>query len=286
MSVQIKAKFTRVLRRMALLGATAFLGNVAAAQANLTAMVPAKFKTAPVVVGMTATMPPVGSVDPATSEVVGIEAELARAVGRKLGVKVEIHNVAWDGLLASLPTGRFDLAASGITDTVARQQTMDFVDWYQSGAKLMVLKGNPKKVSGPESMCGLTLGAARATTFYRAMEAMAAKCGAKQTPVVATESTPAGLLLIKSGRVDVLAVDGLASIVYVKTNVDMDVLPGAQQNMTIRGAAFAKNNTALRDAWQAGLKAIIASGEYDEILNRFDASESAYKLATINAGTQ
>jgi polar amino acid transport system substrate-binding protein len=163
---------------------------------------------------------------------------------------------------------------------------MDFVDWYQSGAKLMVLKGNPKKVSGPESMCGLTLGAARATTFYRAMEAMAAKCGAKQTPVVATESTPAGLLLIKSGRVDVLAVDGLASIVYVKTNVDMDVLPGAQQNMTIRGAAFAKNNTALRDAWQAGLKAIIASGEYDEILNRFDASESAYKLATINAGTQ
>lgn len=285
MSLRIKAKFTQVLRCAALVGGAALLASAAAA-ADPASMVPAKYKSAPVIMGTTATMAPIESVDPATGQIVGVEPELARAVARKLNVKLEIQNVAWDGLLASMQSGRFDIAASGITDTMQRQQAMDFVDWYQSGSKLMVAKGNPKKVKGPETLCGLTLGAPRATTFYKALEAAASQCGSKVTPLVATESTPAGLLLLKSGRVDVLSVDALSAVGYLKSNPDLESATAEQENIGIRGVAFAKNNTALRDAWQAGLKAIIESGEYDEILKRFDASVLAYKKATINVPGQ
>jgi polar amino acid transport system substrate-binding protein len=229
-------------------------------------------------------MAPVESVDTATGEIVGFEPELARAIARRLNVKVEIQNVAWDGLLAGMQAGRFDIAMSGITDSPQRQQAMDFVDWYSSGAKLIVPKGNPKKVSGIDSLCGLTLAGVRATSFYKIMEAAAAKCGSKETPLIATDSTPAGLLLLKSGRADVLALDALASVGFLKVNPELESATENKLNPDIHGVAFAKTNAALRDAWQAGLNAIIDSGEYDAILKRFDSSDVAYKKATVNAG--
>ena len=281
----VKANFTQLIRCTAVVCVTAISANLAAA-ADLPGMVPAKYKSAAIVIGTTATMAPVESVDSATGEIVGFEPEFARAIGRKLNVKIEIQNVAWDGLLAGMQAGRFDIAMSGITDSVQRQQAMDFVDWYSSGTKMVVAKGNPRKVNGLDTLCGLTLGGVRGTSFYKAMEAAASKCGSKETPLIATESTPAGVLLLKTGRADVLALDALASVGILKANPDLESATASRINPDIHGVAFAKGNAALRDAWQAGLKAIIESGEYDEILKRFDSSEVAYKKASVNAGAQ
>jgi len=283
-SVYIKMQLTQAFRYAMLFGG-AFVMSAAAAS-DLTNIVPAKYKSAPIVIGTTATMAPVESVDPTTSQIVGFEPELARAIARKLNVKIEIQNVAWDGLLAGMQAGRFDIAMSGITDSLQRQQAMDFVDWYSSGARLIVLKGNPKHVTGLESLCGLKLAGVRSTSFYKTMEAASGKCGAKETPLMATDSTPAGLLLLKTGRADVLALDALAAVVFLKANPELESATPTPLNPDIHGVAFAKSNTALRDAWQAGLKSIIESGEYDEILKRFGSSAVAYKKSTINTGVQ
>lgn len=252
--------------------------------AELSGMVPERYRQEPVVIGTTATMPPVESVDASTGNVVGIEPDLARAIAGKLGVKVEIKNVAFDGLLAGMQAGRFDIAMSGLADTVQRQQAMDFVDWYVSGMRLVVKKGNPKKVTNGETLCGLTLGGPRNSTQYREMEALAKACKST-TMTVASESSPAGLVMLNAGRIDVYGVDSLSGPRYVASNPDVELVPGVFAEVT-RGAAFAKNNAALRDAWQAGLKAIIASGEYDRIMARWDASNAAYKQATINAASR
>ncbi|AJC21575.1 hypothetical protein RO07_15725 [Pandoraea pulmonicola] len=250
---------------------------------DLSGLVPEKYKGATVTVGTAATLPGVESVEPGTGRIVGVEPDLAYAVARKLGIKVEISNVAFDGLLASLQAGRYDVAMAGLADTVQRQQAMDFVDWYVSGLRLIVPKGNPKKVSGPGNLCGLTLGGARASTQLRQMERVAKDCGAKATPLVATDTTPAGLLLLNTGRVDVYAVDAMAAPGYVKAKPELELIAGEFFPL-VRGVGFAKDNTGLRDAWQAGLKAVIDSGEYDEILKRWGMSGIAYKQATINGG--
>jgi polar amino acid transport system substrate-binding protein len=252
--------------------------------ADLTNLVPGRYKTNPVVIGTTATMPPVESVDTATGKVIGFEADLAYAIGKKLGVKVEIQNVAFDGLLAGMQSGRFDIAMSGLADTVQRQQAMDFVDWYVSGVQLIVAKGNPKRVKNLETLCGLTLGGVRDATEYRVMQAVAARC-TQNTPLIPTENSPAGMILVKTGRVDVFCANFPSGARYVQANPDLELIPG-QFKVVNRGVAFAKTNTQLRDAWREGLKAIIESGEYDQIMERWDAKSAIYKGATINVATQ
>jgi len=268
---------------LAIMGLTmAFSSGVRSA--TLKDMVPEKYRDVPIVIGTTATMPPVESVDQQSGEVVGLEPDLAKAIAAKLGVQVQIKNVAFDGLLAGMQAGRFDIAMSGLADTVQRQQAMDFVDWYVSGVQLIVPKGNPKKVIALDSLCGLTLGGTRGSTELRRMEAVAKDCK-DHTPTVASENSPAGLLMLKTGRIDAYAVNYPSGEKYIANNPDAQLIPG-QFKVVNRGAAFAKSNAQLRDAWQAGLKAVIESGEYDKILERWGASSASYKGATVNVATQ
>ncbi|WP_164934996.1 ABC transporter substrate-binding protein [Bradyrhizobium zhanjiangense] len=283
MTIGNQSKFGRVLCILSLFAGTTLSTSTFAA--DLTSLAPDKYKSAPIIIGTTATMPPVESVDPATGQVIGIEADLARAIGKKLSVNVDIQNVAFDGLLAGMQAGRFDIAMSGLADTVQRQQAMDFVDWYVSGVQLIVPKGNPKKVTSLETLCGHTLGGTRASTEFRRMEAVAKNCGSTETALVATENSPSGLLSLKAGRVDVFAVNFPSGMSYVQANPELELVPG-QFKVIVRGVAIAKSNGGLRDAWQAGLKAIIDDGQYDEILKRWGAPDAAYKQATINAGTE
>lgn len=281
--MSVQHKFTRGIHGLAVFVAVACAG--AAHGADITQLVPAKYKTAPVVIGTTATMPPVESVDSVTSQVVGIEPDLARAIAKKLDIKIEIQNVAFDGLLVGMQAGRFDIAMAGLGDTVQRQQAMDFVDWYASGLQFIVLNGNPKKVAELDTLCGLVLGAPRASSPYRQLEAIVKDCASKETPLLATETSPAGLLLVKTKRVDAFAVDSVAAPNYAKANPELELVPG-QHFPLVRGVAFAKSNGGLRDAWQAGLKAVVDSGEYDEILKRWGVPDVSYKKVTINGGTQ
>lgn len=50
----------------------------------------------------------------------GFEVELAKAIGKKMGVKVTIVPTKWDSLIAGVGSGRFDLAMDNITATTAQ----------------------------------------------------------------------------------------------------------------------------------------------------------------------
>ena len=52
-----------------------------------------------------------------------------------------------------------------------------------------------------------------------------------------------------------------------------------------RTIAVAKDDTRLRDALQAALRAAIADGSYDRVLQRWGLSDAALHTAAINAGT-
>ena len=60
----------------------------------------------------------------------GVSVELARELGRALGRSVEIENIAFDGLIASLKTGKIDLIISSMTSTEQRAKSIDFSEPY------------------------------------------------------------------------------------------------------------------------------------------------------------
>ncbi len=62
---------------------------------------------------------------------------------------------------------------------------------------------------------------------------------------------------------------------------DFEVV-GEQIDPAPYGIAVAKDKTALRDAVQAALRAIIADGTYDRILDKWGVARGALKTADIN----
>jgi polar amino acid transport system substrate-binding protein len=65
-----------------------------------------------------------------TGEVVGVEIDIARAAAAKLGRRLEIRKARFPDLLTMVASGEADLAASGITITEGRLQTVDFTVPY------------------------------------------------------------------------------------------------------------------------------------------------------------
>jgi polar amino acid transport system substrate-binding protein len=63
-------------------------------------------------------------------EIIGFDVDMAKRMAKKLGVKLELVSTAWDGIIPSLITGKFDIIMSGMTVTEERAKAVDFADPY------------------------------------------------------------------------------------------------------------------------------------------------------------
>jgi ABC-type amino acid transport substrate-binding protein len=63
--------------------------------------------------------------DQKTGELVGYDVDVARAVGEKLGVKVEFVETPWDSMFAALEADRFDVVANEVTISPERKAKYD-----------------------------------------------------------------------------------------------------------------------------------------------------------------
>jgi len=95
------------------------------------------------IVGMELSYPPFEMTDK-EGKPAGISVELAKALARHLEKELVIENLAFDGLIPSLKTGKIDLIISSMTITEERQKTIDFSDPYSRAYLSLLL---PKKSS-------------------------------------------------------------------------------------------------------------------------------------------
>ncbi len=91
---------------------------------------------------------------------------------------------------------------------------------------------------------------------------------------------------LRSGGADAVSADFPVAAYAVKTSgggKDFQIV-GGQVEAAPYGIAVAKSNTQLRDALQAALNAVIKSGEYEKILQKWGAQDGAVKESVINGG--
>ncbi len=86
-------------------------------------------QTGTIVVGISADYPPF-SYYGANFVPVGFEPALMSAIGKELGVQVELVDMAFEGLPAALQLGQIDLAIAAISVTPERSAVLDFSDVY------------------------------------------------------------------------------------------------------------------------------------------------------------
>ena len=82
------------------------------------------------VAGMEGNWAPWSYHDLDTNEVIGYDADTARAIGEKLGVEVQIVEAPWESLFAGLDDGRYDIVINGVEVTDERSEKYDFSEPY------------------------------------------------------------------------------------------------------------------------------------------------------------
>ena len=107
-----------------------FLAEAGCSGRERNATAAARDPNAPLVLVTTGQTPPYSYRDEKTGEIVGEEIDIARAASTKLGRALEVRIAKFPELLPKVGSGEADLAASGITITEGRRQTVDFSEPY------------------------------------------------------------------------------------------------------------------------------------------------------------
>lgn len=74
------------------------------------------------------------------SDVVGIDADIAKAICDKLGYELEIKDMAFEAILAAVDSGKADFGAAGMTVNEDRLESVDFTDTYANASQVVIVR--------------------------------------------------------------------------------------------------------------------------------------------------
>lgn len=70
----------------------------------------------------------------------GYDVQIAQYVANKLGMKLEIYAIEWDGLIPALNSGTVDAIVAGMSPTAEREEQIDFTNVYYSSNLVIIYK--------------------------------------------------------------------------------------------------------------------------------------------------
>lgn len=213
-------------------------------------------------------------------ELIGAGYEIVNAVGDALGVQMEWHEAQFSGIVTGVQSGNFDLSAGVISDTPARQEQLDFVDWLRSENALLVLKDNPAGITGLASACGHSVGVLAGGQQLALVEAASAECTAAGEASIDIREYPGtsdAQVQVQSGRLDAFVGPSVSFLYMINETDGGELFSIADERYPENpaGFAYAKNRPGLGEAIQLALRGIVEDGTYLEILNRYGVGELA-----------
>jgi cystine transport system substrate-binding protein len=147
---------------------------------------------------------------------VGYDVEVSQKIGEKLGVKVNFIEGEWDGLLAGLDSGRYDLMVNGVSVDEERKEKYDFSIPYAANRTAVIVKNKNEDIKSMEDLEGKHTANTLNSTYAKIAEAH----GAEVTGVDDLNQT---FELLFSGRIDATLNDEVAYYDYMKNHPDADI---------------------------------------------------------------
>lgn len=255
------------------------------APSGAAALVPAAIKSkGTLTIAMDATYAPDESVDTDGKTIIGFDADLAKAIGADLGMKVKLVNATFDTIIPSLQSGKFDVGFSSFTDTKAREKTVDFVTYFQAGEGFYVKATSTKTFDGLASLCGAKVAVETGTTEADDAKTQSKACtsaGKAAVNVLSFADQNAANLAVSSGRAEVGFVDSQIAGYIVKQSNGQFKVSGSAFGVAPYGIALPKGN-GMAAAVLASVKDLIANGTYKTILTKWGVQAGAITAPVIN----
>ena len=108
-------------------------------------------------IGTEGTYPPFEFYDD-DHNLVGFDIDISKAIIEKLGKKAEVTDMAFDGLIPALITGKIDLIAAAMNATAERRRRVDFSDVYIAPDAVLVTKAQNSAINGIPDLAGKKIG--------------------------------------------------------------------------------------------------------------------------------
>ncbi len=287
-----RSAFARTVMVVAFGAAAVFASTSSAAtsvDSAAAALVPANIKAkGTVIVAADASYAPNEFFASDGKTVIGMDADLAKAIFPLLGLKVSVVNATFATIIPGLTSGKFDVGMSSFTDDKAREKTVNFVDYFEAGTSFFEKSSGGPAVTNLGSICGLKVSVESGTTELADATSQAKKCKTEgKTPdTVETFNTQSEAnLALASGRAQISMADSPVAAYQVKQSSGMFKLVGRSYGFAPYGIAVPKQDGTLDKAILAALKDLIANGQYATILKKWSVQSGADTHPVLNGAT-
>ena len=217
----------------------------------------------------------------------GIDVDIANAIGKKLGVKIDFQTSAFEAILPALGT-KFDIGVSAFSVTTERMKAVNFVSYADTGSMWAVKAGNPTKFD-PADPCGRKVAIQSGSYHERAVNQENERCkteGKAAIEILPFSKQPEALTRVAAGGADA-TVSGEAGIGYAvkQSRGAFDTLKpttGPLAKHGPNGIAVAKSDMELTQLIADTINSLIADGTYKSLLDTWGVGSVIVEKALVN----
>ena len=215
----------------------------------------------------------------ADGKVSGAAPDVAREIFTRLGVPEVVASISeYGAMIPGLQAGRHDAITAGLFMKPERCEAVAYSEPVLCDAEaFLVPKGNPKGFKSYADIAAdptATIGAPGGGTE----EKLALEAGVPRERVIVVPDGQSGLKMVQDGRIDVysLPVLSISDLLTKANDPNLEkISPVEGAPVYCDGAAFRKEDTALRDAFDAELAKMKESGEFAAIIEPYGFSAAA-----------
>ncbi len=199
-------------------------------------------------------------------KIIGIDAEIAGLIAEKLGMKLEIVDVAFDSIIPGVQSGKYDMGMAGLTVNDERLEKVNFSTSYATGIQAVIVKDG-SDIKSIDDLEGKKIGVQTSTTgdIY-------ATDDYGEDAITRYDNGAVAVQALLADKVDCVIIDNEPAKSYVAANEGLKVLD-TEYTVEDYAICFAKENTELKDKVDGALKELIADGSVKEVIEKYIPAE-------------
>lgn len=194
-------------------------------------------------------------------QITGIDIDIANAIAEKLGMTLEVEDIAFDSILTSVQSGKADFGMAGITVTEDRLANVNFSEPYTNAVQVVIIP-NDSTIASVDDLAGKKIAVQTGTTgdiYASDIEGAQIEQFTKATDAV---------LALANGKVDAMIIDNAPAKAFVEQNEGLKILEEEFENEDY-AIAVAKDNTELLEKINGALAELKESGELEAIIAKY-----------------
>jgi arginine/lysine/histidine transporter system substrate-binding protein len=205
-----------------------------------------------------------------SDEIIGFDVDLAKAISSKLGYKLEIKDMEFNGLVQALKSGQADFVLAGMTPTEKRKKNVDFSDIYYT-AQHMIVSKQDSGIESLEDLKGKTVG----VQLGSIQEGKAKEINEKVAINIQDRNRiPELIQELKSGRFDAAIIEDTVAKGYFKNDKELKGFTISDDPEEAGSAIAFQKNSDLTEKFNKELKKMKENGELDKLVVKWFGGEN------------